>query len=135
MAALAKDRNTPARKGGYITVGVKAGVKIYAGALVVKAAGSYAEPGKKAENLIVLGRAEHLADNTGGADGDITVEVRRGVFAWANSAGNAAVGAGLTGEKKAYILDDQTVTKTAAGATAAGVIVAVDSEGVWVETR
>ena len=63
------------------------------------------------------------------------MEVRRGVFAWANSAGNAAVGAGLIGEKKAYILDDQTVTKTAAGATAAGVIVAVDSEGVWVETR
>lgn len=135
MAALAKDRNTPAREGGYISVGVKAATKIYAGSLVVKAAGGYAEPGKKAENLVVLGRAEHFADNTDGVDGAIDVLVRKGVFAWENAAGNAAVGKALVGESKAYILDDQTVTKTAAGATSAGKVVAIDSEGVWVETR
>ena len=135
MAALAKDRDTPVRAGDLITAPVKAAAKIYAGALVVKAAGGYAEPGKKAENLVVLGRAGHLADNTNGVDGAIDVEVRRGVFAWENADGNAAVGETEVGESKAYILDDQTVTKTKAGATSAGKVVAIDSEGVWVETR
>lgn len=135
MAALSKDRNTPAREGGIIIASVKAGAKIYAGALVVKAADGYAEPGKKAANLVVLGRAEHLADNTDGADGAITVEVRQGAFAWENAGGGGAVGHAQIGESKAFILDDQTVTKTAAGATSAGKIVAIDDEGVWVDTR
>ena len=134
MAALTADRSTPAREGVLITAGVKAGAKIYAGALVVKAAGGYAEPGKKAANLVVLGRAEESVTG-GAADGDVKVKVRRGVFAWGNSSGAGAIDASLVGESAAYIADDQTVTKTAAGATAAGKIVAVDSEGVWVETR
>ena len=135
MAALAKDRNTPSRKGNLISVPVKAATKIYAGSLVAKAAGGYAAPAAKAENLVVLGCAEVSVDNTDGADGDVHVEVRRGVFRWGNSAGAGKIAATEIGEKKAYIVDDQTVIKTAAGSTAAGVIVGVDAEGVWVETR
>lgn len=133
MAALAADRSTPAREGEIITAGVKKETAIFAGSLVVKEAGGYAEPGKKAGSLVVLGRAEHSVTG-GAADGDVTVKIRRGVFAWENSAGAGEITAALVGEK-AYVADDQTVTKTASGATAAGKIIAVDSEGVWVETR
>ena len=135
MAALAKDRNTPRREDELISVPVKAATKIYAGSLVAKAAGGYAAPAKKAADLVVLGRAEELADNSSGKDGDIKVLVRRGIFRWANSAGAGKIAATEIGEKKAYVVDDQTVTKTAAGSTAAGTITDVDAEGVWVETR
>ena len=134
MAALAKDRNTPRRDGEFIRVPVKAATKIYAGSLVARLAAGYAEPASAAQSLVTLGRAEELADNSAGAAGDISVLVRRGVFRWANSSGagllaNTDIGA------KAYFVDDQTVTKASAGSSEAGIVLAVDSEGVWVETR
>ena len=114
---------------------MKAGVKIYAGAIVVSDAG-YAKPGVKAENLIYLGRAEEQVDNsaTGAADGDKSVVVRRGrAFKWANAAGANAIAQADVG-KPAYIFDDQTVTDVAAGASKAGdaIILAVDDDGVWI---
>ena len=133
MAALAKDRNTPAREGVLINAPVKAGAKIYAGSLVV-ADGGYAKPAVKAENLIALGRAEAAADNSSGSNGDVTVKVRRGVFRWANTATAAGtVGATELG-KDVYAVDDQTVDKRAAGASKAGKCLGVTSDGVWVET-
>lgn len=135
MAVLSKDRMTPVRAGELISVPVKAATKIHAGSLVAKAAGGYAAPAAKAESLVVLGRAEEAVDNSAGADGDVRVRVRRGVFRWANSAGGGAVGQTEIGEKKAFIVDDQTVTKTKAGSTPAGTVIDVDAEGVWVETR
>ena len=134
MAALTKDRNTPRRDGEFIRVPVKAATTIYAGSLVASPAAGHAEPASAAQNLKALGRAEELADNSGGAAGDISVLVRRGVFRWANSAGagelaNTDIGA------DAYFADDQTVTKASAGSSKAGKVLAVDSEGVWVETR
>ena len=135
MAALVADRNTPMRDGELIPVPVKSGVKIYAGAIVV-ADGGYAKPGVKGENLVYLGRAEEQVDNTaaGAKDGDRSVLLRRGrAFKWANAAGNGAVGQAEFG-KKVYIVDDQTVTKTAAGAsdTGAAVVVGIESDGVWI---
>ena len=134
MAVLAADRNTPRRRGATLSVPVKAATKIYAGSLVCKAAAGGAEPGKKAAGLIALGRAEELADNSSGALGEIIVRVRRGTFQWDNADGAGAIEAEDIGAK-AYMLDDQTVTKAAAGASAAGVIAGVDAGGVWVETR
>lgn len=134
MAALAADRNTPRKHGETLSVPVKAAAKIYAGSLVFKAAGAGAEPARKAGNLIALGRAEELADNSSGAAGAISVRVRRGTFRWENDAGAGAIDADDIGSD-AYALDDQTVTKTAAGASKAGTIVGFDSVGVWVETR
>ena len=133
MAALAADRNTPYRDGLYISVPVKAGAKIYAGSLVV-ADGGYAKPAAKAASLVALGRAEHLADNASGANGDIQVQVRRGTFRWATTA--AAAGKVTVAElgKDVYIADDQTVDKRDAATSKAGKCLGVDSEGVWVET-
>ena len=133
MAALAKDRNTPSREGARIVVPVKGSTKIYAGSLVAKESGDYAVPASKATGLTVLGRAEEQVDNSSGSDGDATVTVQRGTFKWANASGKDAVGETEIGED-AYALDDQTVTKTASGASKAGKILGVESEGVWVET-
>ena len=133
MAALTKDRNTPARAGEVITgVPVAGAAKIYAGAMVVMD-GGYAKAAVKEAGKLVLGRAEEFVDNTGGMAGDLKITVRRGVFRWENAAGNNAAAAGDIG-KSEYIADDQTVTKTAAGSTAVGKILGVDDDGVWVVT-
>ena len=135
MAALTADRNTPYREGELIPVPVKAGVKIYAGAIVVVDAG-YAKPGVKAANLIYLGRAEEQVDNsaTGASDGDKSVLVRRKrSFYWSNATGTNEVAQADVG-KPAYIFDDQTITDVDTGASKAGdaIILAVDSGGVWI---
>ncbi len=131
MTALTNDRHTPRRDGDLISIPVKAATTIYAGAMVIADAG-YAAPGKTAENLVFLGRAEEFADNSAGGAGDVSIRVRRpGVFRWENSAGAGAIAQAEVGSK-AYMVDDQTVTKTAAGATAIGTILEVDDDGVWV---
>ncbi|MDE0382400.1 MAG: hypothetical protein OXI22_00820 [Defluviicoccus sp.] len=134
MAALTKDRMTATREGTVISVPVKAATTIHGGSIVAKPASGRAAPATKAENLKILGRSEERADNSSGKDGDINVLVRRGVFRWANASGAGKIAATDIGAD-AYALDDQTVTKTAAGASKAGKILGVDAEGVWVETR
>lgn len=136
MAALSKDRPTPTREGAVISVPVKGATRIHAGSLVVRAAAGYAAPGSEAANLVALGRADERADNSAGADGDIAVAVRRGVFRWANSAGGDEIGKAEIGAD-CWIADDQTVAKThkANARSKAGKVLGVDAEGVWVETR
>lgn len=130
--ALSQDRQAPSRDGLVMAFPVKAGVKIYAGALVVLDAG-YAKPGVKADGLVFVGRAAQQVDNAGGADGAAQVLVqRKRVFRWKNSAGGGKVAQADVGGA-AYIADDETVTKTAGGASKAGTVLAVDDDGVWVE--
>jgi hypothetical protein len=113
---------------------VAAGAVIHPGALVVLR-GGYLEPGSEAAGLIAAGRAQQAADNSAGADGDLQVEVRRGVALWENSAGADEITQADVGSD-CYIVDDQTVAKTDGTGTrsVAGRIMAVDTEGVWVET-
>ena len=134
MTALTQDRNTPLKDGEEIAVLVGAAKKIFAGSLVVAAATGYAEPGSTATTLTALGRAEEFVDNSAGAAGAKTVRVRRGkAFKFANAAADLVTQAELG--KTCYIVDDQTVAKTNGGATrsAAGKVVGIDSDGVWVE--
>ena len=134
MTALAADRNTHMKEGELIGVPVAANAKIYAGALVVANATGYAAPGSTATTLTYLGRAEASVDNTGGADGAKTVMVRRKVaFKFANLAADLVTQADLG--KTCYIVDDQTVAKTNGTNTrsAAGKVLGVESDGVWVE--
>lgn len=135
MAALTEDRNTHQRQGDEISVPVAATKKIFAGSLVAASATGYATPGATATTLTALGRAEEQVDNSGGADGDVSVQVRRGVFKFGNEAGDLVTQAELG--KDCYIVDDQTVARTDGGATRskAGKVVGVDSDGVWVEIR
>lgn len=132
--ALTKDRNTPMRDGGRITVPVAAAALIYAGSLVALHAGE-AKPAATATGRRTLGRAHAQADNSDGDAGDINVDVDRGIFRWANSAGGDEVALADIGST-AYVVDDQTVAKTDGGGTRspAGTVVDVDAQGVWVLT-
>jgi hypothetical protein len=131
MAALSAARNTQQRIGENFAFPVKASTTIHQGSLVVLDAG-YAAPGRAATGLIAVGRAEHSA--TAVSAGDAVAEVQRGVFKFANSASADLIAQADVGAD-CYIVDDQTVAKTSATSTRsrAGQIVAVDSDGVWVQ--
>lgn len=131
---LAADRNTPVKDGEVVAVPMGANAKIFAGALTVANATGYAAPGSTATTLTYLGRAEEYKDNTGGADGAMTIQVRRKkAFKWKNAAADLVTQAELG--KTCYIVDDETVAKTNGGNTrsAAGKVVGIESDGVWVE--
>ena len=132
MAALTADRNTAIKDGELIAVPVAATKKIFAGSLVAADANGYATPGAVATTLTALGRAEETVDNTAGANGAVSVLVRRkAAFKFGNKAGDLVTQA-LMG-KNCYIEDDQTVRLTATGASVAGKVLAVESDGVLVE--
>jgi hypothetical protein len=131
---LTASRNTPYKDGALLPFPVAAGAKIFGGALAVLNAAGFAAPGSAAVGLTYLGRSEEFVDNTGGADGAKTVLVhRRDIFKWLNSGADPVAQADVG--KIVYILDDQTVAKTnGAGArSAAGKLLGVDADGVWVE--
>lgn len=134
MTALIADRNTPMKDGFLIAVPVAAAKKILAGSLVAANATGFATPGAVAATLTYLGRAEESKDNTAGADGAVTVLVRRKMaFKFANHAADAVTQASLG--KPCYIVDDQTVALTNGVNTrsAAGIVIGVEADGVWVQ--
>ena len=92
-------------------------------------ADGYAEPATKAEGLRVAGRIEKYCDNSLGEDGALTAEVKRGAFVWDNdgSIQNTDI------LKPCYISDSTTVTITAEGSSFAGIILAVEPDGVTVD--
>ncbi|CCG07349.1 hypothetical protein [Pararhodospirillum photometricum] len=128
MAALTSDRDTPARDGRLFVHPVKAGVAIYAGALVMLDATGAAVPASAATTLKPAGRAAY-AMTGGSADGDASVTVERGCFRWGNAGDITRTHTGSA----AYAVDDQTVSATATGRSACGVIRDIDALGVWVE--
>jgi len=132
--ALSADRNTPHKDGQLVPVKVAADAVIFAGALVAANASGFAVPGSVAATLTYLGRADVAVDNTGGSNGDITVNVRRGLaFKWKNSGTDPVTQASLG--KVCYIVDDETVAAThdTNARSAAGIVIQLDSDGVWVE--
>lgn len=133
MAALTTARNTSERTGDVFGVPVKAAVKPIQGGIAVLNAG-YAAPGTVATTLIALGRFEETVDNSAGANGDLSVRIKRGIFKFGNSAAGDLIAQADVGAD-CYIVDDQTVAKTNGTSTRsrAGKIVAVDSDGVWVQ--
>ncbi len=133
MAALTADRNTEYSLGDLLSVPVAATETIYAGALVCTDADGYAVPGADTAGLTFAGVATARSDNAGGADGDVSVVVRRrGRYkldyqGWLTQAGMGA---------KVYAVDDQTVD-AANGTTndiQVGIIAKVDGPGEsWVD--
>lgn len=129
MTALSADRNTPIRDGKVYSFPAAASAKIYKGALVVLDSSGNAKPGATATGLIAVGRAEEYVDNSAGLAAAVNVTVRAGVFKFANSDAIAKDSIGDT----AYVVDDATVAKTGTGKSPAGIIVDVESGGVWVD--
>lgn len=136
MAALTEARLTPRRTGDAIAVGVAADTRILEGALVCLNAAGTATKGATALNLLAVGIAAAEADNTDGSAGDVTVQIKKGIFRFENSAAADAITAAEIGDT-AYVVDDQTVAKTDGTGTrsAAGKIFDVDAQGVWIDLR
>jgi hypothetical protein len=134
MTALNADRKTKYREGVEIEYKVAASTKIYSGGLVCLNTGGYAVPGADTANFRFLGVARELADNSSGANGDITVRVRRkGVFRFAAS-GMAVTDIGAA----VNVSDDQTVAKTTTNSVACGKIaefVSATEVGVDIDMR
>ncbi|WP_375453655.1 hypothetical protein [uncultured Methylobacterium sp.] len=131
--ALTQDRDTQRRESMMLSLEVAAGARIVRGALVALA-GGYAAPGATAAGLVAAGRAEEAIDNTGGAAGAQRITVRRGVFLYANLAGDPVARAGLL--KDCFIADDATVAGSDGGGTRsrAGKVMGIEAAGgVWVE--
>jgi hypothetical protein len=137
MSALTAARNTPQRAGEVFDFPIQAGVHGFPGGIAVLS-GGYAAPATTAVGLVAAGRFEDDADNTSGADGAFLTRVRRGIFRYANSASTDAIAQADVGAD-CWLVDDQTVAKTGAivetnpTRSRAGKIVAVDSDGVWVQ--
>lgn len=139
MAALTGPRTPPQMGDGPILhvfdLPVKAGAKIYYGALVALDSG-YAVPGSEAEGLrargicigSTYGASSEVVDNTGAANGAVTAKVRAGVFKFVNGGDITQADVGTN----AYILDDQTVVKDRTGRSLAGEIMQLDADGVWI---
>lgn len=129
MTAQTADRKAAHKKAEFFHYDVAASTKIYAGSLVVLDASGNAKPGSTATGLIAAGVAQAQVDNSTGAAGDKKVPVRAGIafpFVNGETITKAHIG------DLAYIIDDQTVGRTASGKSPAGPIVDVDAEGVWV---
>ncbi len=112
-----------------ITVPVAASTVLKENTIAVINESGYAAPGSKAENLTAAGRVEAPADNSSGADGDVSAEIRRGVFVWDND-GSINKTHIL---KPCYIAGETSVTITKDGASPAGIILAVEPDGVTVD--
>lgn len=134
MTALTADRNTPMKDSEVLILSVGANVRIYGGALVALNATGYVVPGAVTTTLTYIGRAEQSISNIGGADGGQSVAVRRKkAFKFSNHAADLVTQADMG--KVCYIVDDQTVAKTNGTNTrsAAGKVVGIDVDGVWIE--
>lgn len=127
------ERNTPYKDGELIAVPLAA-VAVEAGKMAVINAAGYGEEGQVANDITYFGRYEESVDNSGGAAGDLSANVRRlKAFKWANSDSDAVTQASLG--QTVYIEDDETVSATddTGARSAAGICIQLDSDGVWVE--
>jgi hypothetical protein len=141
MAALVTNRNT-LRKGFEALVpslnyGIKGGSKVFLGGMVAIDATGYIVPMTAAAGLNPAGVVGSVPptglDNTGGANGAISCEVRRGIFLLnAGTAADAVTQANIG--LPAYAMDDNTVSPVATGRTKVGVFTEIDASGqVWVQ--
>lgn len=131
--AATTEINAPEHPGNIVQLPVAAATKLLAGWLIALDASGNAVAASDAAGLRVIGRAEHNSDNTDGAAGALTINVKRGVFRYANSATNA-VDADDKG-KVVYVEDNETVAETSTHKCKAGRVFQVDADGVWVDTR
>lgn len=142
MVALAADRAIPGtlEKASFLgmqhELGVGGGEVIFQGALCVVDATGFVAPGTVATTLVAVGSALEGADNTAGADGDINVKIRSGIFKYVNDAGTPVVQADVGTD--CFILDDQTVSGDPTARSRAGMVYKLDvaadvgGAGVWV---
>lgn len=128
--ALTKDRDTKRRDGVSFSLPAAAGARLYAGSIAGINADGQAVPAGTAAAVAVLGIVQDHVDNRDGQAGDRQVPIRRGTFAV--KAGQANLTNAAYG-KTVKAVDDESVALADAGAIVAGIVRAVDADGVWVE--
>lgn len=119
-----------------ISVPVAASTHVYQGALVGLDANGRAVSGTSNATARILGMATEDADNSTGSAGAINVQVRQGVYYFANSSSTDAIVAADV-SRFCYVVDDQTVARSSGNGARlrAGVVIAVDSTdgvAVWI---
>jgi hypothetical protein len=125
---------TPERASVLFSFDVAADVTCYRGAMAALDASGNVRPAYTATGLQYVGRFRETVDNSSGGAGDVTATVEKGCYRWNNSANADAITKAEIGDV-CYLVDDEAVAKTSAGGTRspAGVIVDVDTLGVWVQ--
>lgn len=112
-----------------INIPVKAGTELVEAAMAAIDADGYAVPASAVAGQRVAGCVQRYCDNRNGADGGRDVSVKRGTFVWDND-GTVKKTDIL---KTCYVKDERTVTITAEGSCAAGIILEVAEDGVTVD--
>lgn len=129
--ALTAERSTPRLAIAEFGL-VQGSNTLYAGAMTAIDSAGKACPAADASGYTVVGRCEDTSINSYTSySATRLVSVRRGIFKWLNGGSFTAANIGQI----CYVADDNTVT-TAAAATndiPAGIIVKVDTDGVWVD--
>ncbi|HXD01743.1 MAG TPA: hypothetical protein VN627_00405 [Novosphingobium sp.] len=134
MAALAAARSTPEKVGAHRAIPLAANAKPFQGGMVQINAAGYGVAASATAANVTVGVAVETVDNTGGANGAVSVKTKRGVYRMANSSAGDLIARSEIG-KTVYVVDDQTVAKTdnTGARPAAGKCFDVDAQGVWVE--
>jgi hypothetical protein len=134
MAAATQAIDTPSRAGDILSLALAADTLIYQGTLVAINADGRAVPASDTSGLTVVGRANETVDNTDGAAGALSIPVERGVFKFSNDVDDPVTIAERY--EFAYVVDDNTVSEDAhTNGVRAGLVIDVDSDGVWIDTR
>ena len=143
MTALTTDRHTNERPSNVYYYQVTDNTLCYGGGLATLTPTGYVRPGKVdslSPACVAVGRFRRRYDNLTGADASIdmstslTAEVECGVYRWNNDTVNPVTAANI--RSICYVLDDQTVSASSdSGARGvAGIVMDVDTIGVWVAT-
>lgn len=131
MAALTDNRDTRERVNRLYEPYILDEEIMFAGGMGAKnrSTGKCEMASDKAD-LVVYGRVEGKVDNS---EGGLRAKIKAGVFKWANSSSNPVTNSHL--KQVCYVEDDQTVSSDpGTNGVIAGAVVAVDSDGVWVDT-
>jgi len=134
MPALTNDRLTPSRNAEYADYPVRANTVIYSGALVALitsgAGAGNAVPASDTLGRVILGVAQHRADNTSGTDGAQRVVVAFNRAFKFNLVGSAAPGD--IGRCVYAVSDNEVSVSPGTSGVKVGKLLAIEPDGVWV---
>lgn len=111
-----------------LSMPVKAGAKLFTGALVCTDATGYAVPGSAVTGLKCWGICEGDVDNTTGTSGAQWVRVRRGAFNLNVGTSGDALAISDIGAM-VFVIDDNTVGKIATARSVAGKFLGFETDG------
>ncbi len=111
-----------------IAYGVAAGVTIYQGSMVALDDG-FAGPAIEGEGLASVGVAFTTVNNSEGADGDVSIDCRRGIYHFDNNAAAPLTISDIGND--CFMVSDHEVSGDGTGRSVAGEVINVDAGGVF----